>query len=414
MGELDPEQRQHVGWQTRLVEEGGRVVRMDIVNGRGRFWADSPTVASTRFVYDGQRVVERIGLDRNGIVRRRKLLTANSERWVDALGRPLPEEKSKASGAERELDAKGRVIALRYVDATGAPATRADGVSTVRFVYGVNGSEDERYFTREGAPQTNEKGIHRIARELNAKGLDLLRRFLDEYEKPAPRKDGVQSIRESYDEYGNLIEERTFDAEGRLHLAEDKTALVRIESDEWGAEITKRFFDDHEAPTISSYGYITRHIMWNDDGQAIQWSFYDGKGRPAQVRGREHSVRRRVLDARGRSVHESSFDTGAMPFTIDGTQQNDLLYDERDNLIRRNYFTETGAVTKSENEHFSSFRQTFDLDRLVRKEYLDENGNLYPLNGSAGIAYTFDALGVSTKHRLDSSGAIVEDPPAAN
>lgn len=61
VGELDSERRHHVGWQTRLVEEGGRIVRMDIVNGRGRFWADSPTVASTRFVYDGSESSSKSG-----------------------------------------------------------------------------------------------------------------------------------------------------------------------------------------------------------------------------------------------------------------------------------------------------------------------------------------------------------------
>ena len=146
-------------------------------------------------------------------------------RWVDALGRPAPDDESKASGAERELDAKGRVIAMRYVDATGAPATRADGVSTVRYRYGTNGVEEESYFTREGVPETNDKGIHRIAIELSAKGLDLSRRFLDDHAQPAPRKDGVQSLRESYDDYGNLLEERTFDVAGRLHAGEDKPLI---------------------------------------------------------------------------------------------------------------------------------------------------------------------------------------------
>lgn len=410
IGEITAEQQRHRGLVTRLVVRSGRVARIDTINSRLAMYWESPTVTSVELVYEGARVVERIGLDRNGIVRTRQRFSDDgSVRWLDSVGRPRPDDESSVSGAEQSFDEQGRVIELRYVDATGAPATRTNGVSTVRYAYGDNGlAEDESYFNRDGTPQTNKQGIHRTQTVFDSRGLELTRQHLDVAGAPRPDKEGVQLIRDTYDVHGNLVEESHHDEQGKLHLTED-IAICRIKRDAWGQEVEMSFFDDEGKPVISSFNYVTRRRVLNAKGLPIEWSFFDADGKPALVRGQAHSIRRRVLNSRDRSIQESSFDTDGSPVTTQGTQQNVLTYDERDNLIERTWLTESGAVTVAGHGYFSILRQTFDVDRLLRKDYLDELGNPHPIRGSAGVIFVFDELGVAKEIKLDAEG----NPPPA-
>jgi hypothetical protein len=366
VGELTREQQRRRGLLTRLVEREGLITRVDTINGSSSFYWETPKVTSTELVYEGTRVVELVGLDRNGIIRKRTRVAPTILKWSDSGGRPKPDDESSVSGAEQRLDEQGRVIELRYIDAAGAPAQRTDGVSSVRYTYGQSELvEDESYFSHDGAPQTNTKGVHRIATEYDRGGLELSVRYLDDFNRPLPDKNGVQCTRTRYDAFGNSIEVRDFDQDGRPRLS-DGTAICRLTRDESGREIEIAFFDDHGAPAMSEFGYVARRQVHNSKGLVIEWSFADGNGNPARVRGSEHSIRRRVLDDRDRPAHESSFDTDGKPFTIQGSQQNERTFDDRDNAVLRTYLTENGAPTKAEDDHFSILRQTFDVYRLVR------------------------------------------------
>jgi hypothetical protein len=171
--------------------------------------------------------------------------------------------------------------------------------------------------------------------------------------------------------------------------------------DELGREIELSFFDVSGAPVMSSDGYMTRRTTWNDKGLPIAWSFYDGQGRPARVRGTDHSTQRRWLDERDRLIRKEWFNPDGSPNVRDGTAVELYFYDERDNLVLRRSLTETGAPTHASDDHYSILRQVFDVDRLQRKEYLDENGKPFAVAGSIGVAYLYDSFGVRTKLRLD-------------
>ena len=414
VGELTAHQASRRFRLTRLVETEGRVVRIDRINSNLQFAEDTPTVTATELVYDGARVVELVGLDRNNVVRTRKRLVPGGIRWFDSVGRPLPDDESRVSGAEQQLDELGRVIELRYLDAEGEPATRTDGISTVRYKYGSVGlAEDESYFTHDGSPQTNDKGVHRVARTYSADGLELETRFLDATGLPAPRKDGVQRTVNTFDEKGNSIESQDFDAAGNLHEGDERTATCRVKHDELGRTVELSFFSRNGVPAMSSYGYITRRTTWNDKGLATSWSFFDGEGNPSRVNATDHSIQRRVLDSRDRTIRKAWFNPDGTPNVRNGAAVELYFYNDRDNLVLRHSLTETGAPTKAEDGHYSILRQTFDVDRILRKEYLDENGQLFAINGSAGVAYVYDSLGTKTKVRLDGEGHPVSNKPVS-
>lgn len=391
----------------------GQVVRIERINSNLQFAEETPYVTATELRYDGERVVEWVGIDRNGIVRSRKRFVPGGIRWLDSIGRPLPEDESRVSGAKHALDDLGRVIEMRFVDARGEPATREDGVSSVRYRFGTVGLvEDERYFEHDGSPQRNDKGVHRIARKYGNDGLERETRFLDAAGEPAPRTDGVHRIVQTFDDNGNSIEENQLDVVGNLRQGENHTATCRIQRDELGREVELAFFDQNGAPVTSSHGYITRRTTWNDHGLATAWSFFDAAEDPARVRGVDHSIQRRELDSRDRLIRKAWFNPDGTPNVKNGSSVELYFYDERDNLVLRRSLTDTGAPTKAEHGHFSILRQAFDVDRLVRKEYLDENSRLFPIDGSAGVAYVFDSLGARTTVRLDEEGRPTSGAPA--
>jgi hypothetical protein len=405
VGELTIEQARRRFRLARLLETNGRVVRIDQINSNLQFAEDTPSVTATELLYDGVRVIELVGLDRNNIVRTRKRLVPSGIRWFDSIGRPLPEGETRVSGAEQALDELGRVVELRYVDATGEPATRADGVSIVLYRYGPVGlAEDESYFARDGSPHINNKGVHRIAHTYRADGLERETRFLDAAGSPAPRADGVQRIVRSFDENGNWIVEELLDAAGNLHEGEDRVAISRVKHDERGRSVELSFFNRNGSPAMSSSGYITRRAIWNEKGLATSWSFFDGAGNPARVHDIYHSIQRRAFDSRDRLIRKEWFNPDGARNMRNGAAVELYFYDDRDNLILRRSLTDTGAPTTAEDGHYSILRQTFDVDRLLRKEYLDETGRLFAIDGSAGIAYVYDSLGTRATLQLDGQG----------
>lgn len=404
VGELSADQARRRFESFRLIETNGRVVRVDRISSDLRFLEDSPGVTATVLRYDGARVVELIGLDRNDIVRTRQQVVSGGTRWLDSVGRPLPEGDTTASGTEESLDARGRVVERRYVDAEGNPATRSDGVIAVRYRYGFLGLvSDECYFGRDGSPLTDKKGAHCIVHTYGADGLEHETRFLDRAALPAARFDGVQRIVKSFDENGNRREEAMFDTAGNLHEGETRAAIQRDKRDALGQPVEYSFFDRNGAPVTSSFGYVTRRLTVNDKGQAIEFSFLDGTGNPARVPN-GHSRQRREYDARDRVVYRAWFNPDGTPFVKDGSAVELYSYNDRDNMILRRSLSDTGAPTRAEGRHYSILRQTFDVDRLIRQDYLDEAGQPFAIDGSAGVVYVYDSLGAHTVLQLDAHG----------
>jgi hypothetical protein len=401
VGELTVEQARRRFLSFRLVEKRGRVVRVDRVSSGLRLSEDSPGVTATEFRYDGNRVVELLGLDRNDILR---------TRWRDSIGRPFSEDNSPVSGADETLDERGRVVELRYVDANGTPATRSDRVKTVRYRYGSIGLiVEESYFARDGLPQVNMKGVHRRTRTYDADGLEHETGFFGLPGQSAARSDGVQRIVQSFDDHGNPREEATFDSAGNLHEGETRASTRRDKRDELGRPTEYSFFDRSGAPATSSFGYVTRRVRWSEHDQVTEFSFFDGAGTPAPVPD-GHSTQRVEFDSRDRLVRKAWFNADGTPHMKHGACVELYFYDGRDNPILRRSLTETGAPTKAEDGHYSILRQTFDVDRLVKKEYLDESGRLFAIDGVAGVAYVYDSLGTHTTVRLDARGLPVEPP----
>lgn len=395
--ELSPEKQKRRGFAQRLLYENGRFVGYDEINGLGVLADDSGRTSSHRYEYDGDRVASFTHLSRNGVIRGRAVVESDLVwvRWLDERGRPDPMSDSRASGLKRTLDARGRVVSYRYVDAVGIPTRSSDGRYEVRTSRNEAGALLQlEYFDEHGKKMRDRYGVHRETKTLDAMGLDTSVEFFDEEGGRVANDDGVHRTTYVYDDVGNRLQWAYFGVAGdRVRSREEGAASVRVERDAHGLEISRTHFDENGRPTTSAHGYVTRKRKLDTQGNPIEWSFFDEAGRPMRIGPKEHAMRRVALDPRGNEVREWYFDVDGRPMLYeDRYHEIESVYDERDNPVLGTYKDVSGHPYA--RDYYSSWKYEYDGDRRIATTFL--NASLRPVEVGWGYATSrteYEALG---------------------
>jgi hypothetical protein len=374
--ELTPEQQRHRAFSQRLTIRGGKLVRFETVTGSGANFEDGEI---SEYTYDGRSIAFWRKLNRNGV--EKGSVTVNEDgdwvRWLDAKGRPRVTPDTTVSGLRRSFDARGRVLGYVYVDALGNPARYSGEVFEKRVKLNQAGAVvEESFFGQKGEAVLGPSGAHQVAHQVDARGLEVERRYFDVQGQPM-LVSGVGIVRSRYDAFGNAIESAFFTLDGSSVMAQDEgAAIVRKTRDEHGNEIERRCLDALGKPVVGAPRGGARKLRYDEHDALIELAYTDADGKPARPAALDYAIKRQERDQRGNLIAESYFGADAAPLLLaDGYHGVRISYDARDNAVSYGYVDVTGAPVML-TQGYQARRLSYDGDRLIRTDFFDLSGKV--------------------------------------
>lgn len=308
------------GESYRITSEGGRIVRVETVNGRGTRMESTRDrdVAVHEFHYrpDGT-IADSVATDLIGRFRRKLVYGEGGLRVdvVDLEGRPLGLRGTSIQRIDRVLDARGYVTRESFHTRGGAPRADASGafghlyerddkgreIRTTQLgadnaaIIGGGGFVSERCVPaplggclelfREGVAgkPAHDKGAHLVKREYDAAGNVTLDATFDVDGKPAsPVGDAVFSTTFSYDAFGNTLEVRYRGKDGLpVRVGRGFAAAYRFAYDDKGRRIEERHLDPDGNLMRSAWGAsIFRYAYDPTTGSLIEEAGFDASNVP--------------------------------------------------------------------------------------------------------------------------------------
>ena len=271
-----------VAMVVRLDQDGQRVTRMTFLNGHGAPTVSRSGCSSYDYVYQDDSVLQTCR-DRNGRPLRAWRSTQRGKLvlWQDGWGHPRRRWASRASAEQHELDDVGRVIGYRYVDASGRPVADDEGVHETRLRRNHRGVVvQERYFDVEGQPMFDDNGVHRRDYEVDEHGNQTSRRYFDVDGAPTRSTLGPHELKSSYDEFGNLVRESCLGLKGEPVPSRTFGAHARHTAvDEFGDSVEARFYDGDGKAAPGSTGAFLQRITRDARGRAVRYEYFDEAGR---------------------------------------------------------------------------------------------------------------------------------------
>ncbi len=337
----------------RISTRGGRVEKVEIVNGSGYLathynaWTAlersesgrNECVFEFRYHGDGQ-LIEEVAKDANGEVVW-ALHYTNRDRafYKDKNGFPEARAGSGAAYVAFTWSPQGFMQEVRYLDATGQPKSNAGGVYGHRYLRDSRGLPVRvTYLGADGEPMLGKRW--RNASEsvvYDDRGNLLERAFFDGEGQPTQPANSAHKAIVRYDGYGNKIEAAYWDPAGRPTLV-DNVARVTHGYDERGNWVEQAFFDAAGKPVIHRTRQCAREAMRYDErGNLVEVAYFGTDGRKTLAYGVAST--RFAYDERGNQIETADYGTDGQPVTgLPGYHGHASVYDGRGHLLERTFF----------------------------------------------------------------------------
>ncbi|MBD3278243.1 MAG: hypothetical protein GF388_08085 [Candidatus Aegiribacteria sp.] len=179
------------------------------------------------------------------------------------------------------LNDEGRVAAIEMLNSAGERLPMGQDIYRIEISYDTNGNIVERKRLDEnGTPVENSEVPGWQTYQISEEGLTLGFEVLDPDGNPAEDSFGNQRGEFIYDQYGRLLENRSYDAEGEPVVV-GGIYFTRIEYND--AELSKtvtKYGPDEQPVELSG---IASTVMHSDSvGNVIDISYWDAEGEPAR------------------------------------------------------------------------------------------------------------------------------------
>ncbi len=204
-----------------------------------------------------------------------------SEKFLGSDGR-ISSNVNKVAGSNIEYlngyrTTVTRVDSLNHVVSSGSIG---DGIAIIKMEYDHNGNEIRRSsFDEKENPVRDHNGISVTTRTYSSDNMPISMEFSDEYSKPAKDRSEIHRYQFLNDSKGRRIEESYFDNEGKPKINDMAQVYLRkLRYDLRGLLISESFWRNRDTAMPSWNGYFEIRQRYNDDGQAIEYNYYDRSG----------------------------------------------------------------------------------------------------------------------------------------
>ena len=295
------------------------------------------------FDADGQPTAHSKGY---GVIRReyneKKKVTY--EAWFDTADQPMPISGSVYHAVRREYDETGNKVLERYFDTNGQKMLLPDGYHCFRQAIGEDGNPSWiAYFGLDDEPVINTKlKCHRVDRTyLDAKHFTS-EAWFDTEGNPMTTGDTYCRVEREFDERGNKICERTYDASGAKIAREAGYDELRQEFNEENRAKRIEYFLNGE-PILLENGYAALEREYDEAGNVTYEKYFGTDGQPiAHTKG--YGAIRREFNENKKVIFEAWYDTADQPMPINGNAYYAVgrEYDEVGNMVLERYFDANG------------------------------------------------------------------------
>ena len=323
--------------------------------------------------------------------------------FLDTMGKPV--SVGGYTRVESSLDGLSRIVAKRYYDGNGDLVITRDGYAEVRYEFDENGRNAvELYFGADSKPILSKDGYASVKNTFDERGHVVKQRFYGRTGEPAVNSIGIHQTYFTFDEQGNEIQRSYFDADLNPTLNDQGISSQKIQF-ERARPIREEYFGVDGTPTLSKLGYASVAREYDDRGNLVLKKFFDAQNLAVSsvdgfaierfefdLRGNE--TRHRLYDANDQPVSHS-----------EGWHSIASTYDNLGNQIRRAYFDTSNRPTwfyaseKYEASGYSALQAKFDSRGLVTsRTFLDVEGK--PTTSTFGFStatYEYDRFGNITE-----------------
>jgi len=254
-------------------------------------------------------------------------------------------------------DARGLLLEVDVLDGSGAPTSADEHPPTLKWTYDQRGNRiNERRLDGAGKPFASD-GIAGVDWKYDVFGRRIEETWLGPTLQPAVIAAGFATKKSSYDAAGRLSEEAYFDEAGKPGSAHLGYAIARLGYDDVGNRVLFSVFDGDGWPTRSKLGgFHTSRSVFND---------------------RHGELRAEYLDEKG----------NAPPGSLAAV----MTYDDRGFLVRADLVTPDGQPGKTVDGKAATAFKNDIRGRLTEEEYLDDRGR--PVADKTGVAVHRHAYG---------------------
>ena len=287
---------------------------------------------------------------------------------------------SGVAGWTREYNAMGDVIRECYIDADLKPTTGTDGAAIRVIDRDLRGNITRLVnLDAEQKPVLDDEGIAYVTYKYDDNGNEVLRQFFDVDDQLTNGYIKYAQYEQTYDERGYLMKTRYYDVNHKLVIVDgnagtnyvrdergniienfpvgtdEKLApgklLARYKYDEHDNEIEFSLYDGSGRPAINSLGYHKYIAQYNNRNQCTELSYYDTKGQLTDFSNKGFCIKRMEYDVRGNCVRHAYFDKSGAPAIYTGDNEGSYSstvfeYDNQGRVVREFFFDKEGIPTK--------------------------------------------------------------------
>jgi hypothetical protein len=398
----------------RFTRRGGRVIRVESVNGLGTLTPDtalesqffsgdarSPEAARVDFEFGpGGEPLRRVAHDEFGtFLWSFQHAGERLGHYADARGLLRANPQTGATHVEWTLSPEGFHREVRFIDAFGRPKPGDQGIFGIRSEFDESGLPLRvRYLGPRGETWiSSTTGVAGFRARRDPLGRILRLECLGpDGESPCfTRLYGYSSWTQTYDKWGNPIEMRRFDSAGRAIMSgTSRGHRTLAEFSEHGLLIREREFNAAGEPVVGNAPCHEVRIAHDARGGAVATEYFDAAGGRALNANGVHRLEYEH-DERGRVIQTLFLGTDGRPCVdANGISRFKLRLDSNGRRIEYRYFdTENRPALHRQGNHIARYEYN-DAGQKTRATYFDPDGRPIALStGFHAEQTTYDEFG---------------------
>lgn len=289
----------------------------------------------------------------------RKTFHSNNDYILD---RSITADYDGVYGQSYKLDLLGRIVEIKLLNKEMLPFQTRGGFSRITFEYDIFSN-------------------HKSCAYYNS----------DNFLTPSPN--GWAKFEDFSDQYGNILEERTYDKELKPWKFQG-AEIQKWEYDSRGFLIKSSYFDSEGNHCMNDYQYSICEDKYDEKGNNIESRYLDAHGKPVMSHD-EYSIIRMSYDDDGNQTSFSAYDINNMPcYLKEGYSSWHTIFNNFHNPIEESYFGIDGKPCLRKDGYSKVVNIWNDQNQLVEERFFGVDGKPCLKEGSlAVVKYAYDERG---------------------
>ena len=291
----------------------------------------------------------------------------------------------------RKTDQQGRTVGVAYYDQNRNKGLQNGEYDEIRLKYGDYDVPSRIEYYLNDAPVLRSGGYAAVEREYDEAGNVIEERYFDAAFEPVSCKDGYEAIRRKYNGKQQVIYEAYYDHSGQPMTNNKGLFQIAYEYDGKGNISREAYFDGDGQPMMNSTGVYQTSYEYNENGQKTREQYYNGEGRPMCCPGGYAGIRVSYTSQGEVMATRYYNENGKMILTPGREYAYEIIIPQETEetaagnsavrTFRVEYHGTDGELINLSYGYASILRKTDDQGRNIEEVFFDKDGQKEILNG---------------------------------